>query len=333
MKDEKAQQESFVRSNIRRGLRNRQLYVFLSCVLLSTIFWLLITLSESSSARISTRLVYTGLPSDKVLVDSLPLRATVKVSGNGFDLLGLRIREPGLQLQVNVAKLRLRMKNDKEYYILPNQKLSYFSDQWNRNIRMTDIDPDSILFRFDERTSRKVPVVLDTRMTFRKQFQMKDTPMLTPDSVTISGPAVLVKQVERVFTQPVEADDVHEDFSGTLTLVKDSVTRMCDLSHDRIKVQIPVESFTEDTRMVPVHVVNLPDSVRLRIFPEEVKVIYNVGLSHFDEVKSGDFFAEIDVAGVMLTQVRTLKVTLSRAPSYLSSIRLEPQKVEFLIRK
>ncbi|MCB0396083.1 MAG: hypothetical protein KDD36_05495 [Flavobacteriales bacterium] len=317
----------------KKGRLNRQMYVFVSCLLLSALFWLLITLSNNFTTRLTVGLTYEGLPEDKVLVNKLPDRAEMEVYGNGFDLLGMVMRGSLLKMNIDLGRMRAGRDERGHMYILTNANLTYFSYLLGDQVRVSDVKPDSLRLRYDVRISKKVPIRFNGNIRFRKQFQLKDELIIQPDSIVISGPNVVIAGITEMLTEKLMLDDVHETYSHVLSVHVDSVNGTYEVSQRQVKVEIPVESFTEDSRMVAVRSQQKADSVNLRLFPDSIRVTYLVGLSHMDEIRSEDFEAIVDLGTQALTENKTLKVTLEKSPDFIRSVRIQPARVEFLIRK
>jgi len=105
------------------------------------------------------------------------------------------------------------------------------------------------------------------------------------------------------------------------------------MSARKVHVTIPVEQFTEAEFRVPVRVVNSPDSVNVRIFPDVVTVRCMVAVSDYKKIKEVPFDAVIDLSDADLNSQVKLPVSLRKIPPFISSLRVNPANVDYLIER
>ena len=67
-----------------------------------------------------------------------------------------------------------------------------------------------------------------------------------------------------------------------------------------------------------------------KLFPSEIKLLFNVGLSRFDKIKESDFGVSVDYNSIV-ADVNSLVVTIYKQPEFVQNIRINPERVEFLI--
>jgi len=59
-------------------------------------------------------------------------------------------------------------------------------------------------------------------------------------------------------------------------------------------------------------------------------VLFTVGLSRFENIKSSDFGASVDFNSIV-KDANNLNITLYKKPEFIQGVRFNPEKVEFLI--
>ena len=130
-------------------------------------------------------------------------------------------------------------------------------------------------------------------------------------------------------TKKVEINDLTQNFQEFVAIQRyDNV----DYSEEKVKISIMIEKFTEGNLKVPLKVKNVPDSLILRTFPDEISVSYFVALSDYDKVLPQFFDAEVDYNNININNNK-VKVNVTNWPDYIRSLRFYPQAVEYLIER
>ena len=95
-------------------------------------------------------------------------------------------------------------------------------------------------------------------------------------------------------------------------------------------MSIFVEMFTEKEMQLPLTIINQPENATIRTFPAFINVRFNVGLSHFKQIKSDDLKAVFDYNEIS-KGINKQKVKIVNQASYISNLRHSPEEVEYLI--
>ncbi len=110
--------------------------------------------------------------------------------------------------------------------------------------------------------------------------------MAEPDTVVITGPRRILDTLGSVRTKTVKMRGVRETITRSISLV---VPDKCTLSAKKVQITIPVEQFTEAEVKVPVRLINCPDSIYLRIFPDVVTVRALVAVGDYKKFEQVPF--------------------------------------------
>jgi len=313
-------------------LADRRLMIFLFFVVLSTIFWLLNQLEEEYETKISLPVRYTDFPSDKILVNDLPEYFDLTVKAHGFKLLEYKISNKFLPYSINVNSLTLRIHSESDYvklYALTRLIKDDVEKKLSSELQIISIKPDTLYFNFAERIFKKVPVVSQLNAVPATQYMIQDKIFFNPDSITISGANPIIDTIHQVYTEKKDLLDLDSEFNKEIQLQK---IKNVDFSEDEIDVTIKVEKFTEGTQNIKLNVINVPDSIVLRTFPNRVSVSYFVALSHYDKVLPQLFEAIVDYNKIE-SQNNKLDVQIVNQPDYIKSLRYSPRSVEYIIEK
>ncbi len=320
-------------NNLKAAKYKKEVGVFIIFLIISAIFWFLNELENSYVTRINYPVQYSQFPEDKVTVGELPSSLELKVRGQGFQLLEyklLRNLNP-LTLQVSTYNLNPKSHPNSLLYHLPTSNIQpRVSQQLGSSIKILEIAPDTLFFEFTERTSKKVPVEANIKYSFGKQMMLKDNVSIDPDSVELSGPQSVLDTIRSIKTKYKEFSDLTSTIETTVILRK--IHEQVEYSTRGIKLQIPVEQYTEGSLKKEIVVRNRPDSVIVRTFPSAVNITYLVGLSNYEKVIPELFRVYVDYEDIR-NNSEHLKVVVDKAPEYLKSYSYTPQRVDYIIER
>ncbi len=166
-------------------------------------------------------------------------------------------------------------------------------------------------------------------MKFEPQFRLGGDVVLKPDSVWVIGAKAVIDGVRQLETELLEFKKLNESKTKRIDLVK---VEGLSFVQKKVEVKLPVEQFTEAQKQVSLKVVNVPDSVFLRLFPHEIKLSYLVGLKDYESISNEQFELEADYSK-MDTVRNKLQVYLKNSPLNVSNVSFYPKEVGYLIEK
>jgi YbbR domain-containing protein len=100
-----------------------------------------------------------------------------------------------------------------------------------------------------------------------------------------------------------------------------------------VQVRIPVDEFTEKTVEVPVKLLNNHSFYNVKLFPEKVSITFTTSLRRYAEMDDDFFEASADLSLWQQRGYTSLPIKLTRQPEYCKIVKIEPQSVDFIIRK
>lgn len=320
-------------SGLREKLLNREVAVFGFFLLLSFFLWFLNTLSKDMTGRIVFPARYVNLTDNRALVNELPERIILTVTGPGYSILKNRLSGNKPPLPVDLARVNHKITRDDsryEFYILTYGLREDFSRKLRDDFEILSVEPDTIFFEFDRIARKKVPVNPSVEVSTMKQYMVYGRIKCQPDSVEISGPRAIVDTITEVVTKPEKLLQVNKNM--TLNMNIESIKKV-NISHKKIEVTIPVEQFTEAVKEVPVMLLNVPDSGTIRLFPDKVKVYCNVAMRDYNSLLESPIEAISDLRGVNIRVTEKLNITLRNVPDYATMVRHNPKEVEYIFEK
>ncbi len=293
--------------------------ILMFCIGIALIFWLLVKLSQSFKTTGDFGISYT-LPKGKTFIEPPLYTVIATLEGKGWDLISNHFTNKNSSINFNLTELPTQTFHssliiDKIQKIIP------------ANIEAGDINTDYIYLQIENRAEKKVPVRLNTELEFAPRFHLIDSIFLHIDSLIVSGPFSIIEDLEEWQTEILVLKDIQAGGTHIAVLVQPSNSQL-SLSVNEIAIDLKVEEFTEKDVFVPVMVKNAPDS--LKIFPENIKMSFTVGLSNYNLIKGSEFTAEVDLKDIPLnTEKNTIPVLITRQPSYIKGLIFRPKSVEF----
>lgn len=317
---------------INKLLGNRDFYIFLGFLCLSTLFWFINALRGEYVTSLSCPVSFVNVPDNLVILDGSSQKVEAKVKATGFNILRQKLSSRFVPLELDVSNMRLTQKEGKSMaFLLSRTEMGEIRSRLLLGMDLVDLQPDTIFLHVDQFATRKVPVGFKGELAFEQQFILADDIGFRPDSVTVSGPLSAIDTISAIYIKPLIAEKLAGDFEKEVELERLS---NIDMSHRKVVVDIKVERFSEKTISVPVSVEGLPDSLLLKTFPTSVQLTFRAGLSKFDKISSGDFSAIVDATEVLqLERPKRLRVRISRTPKGIVTYNYDPLFVEYVLER
>ena len=311
---------------------NKRVVIYLVCVGIATIFWLLNMLGKEYTTDLELRVKYGNLPKNKVLVNELPKKITLHVNAYGFTLLRHKLNLSFSPLLFNITDItRNAMESGKRtgYIVLANQYISEISSQLSSDVKVLGIKPDTIRFSLDKIIQKKVKVYPNVNIEVKQQYQVSGQMRIKPDSVLVSGPRFMVDTLKRVFTEYR-----HYKFVSKLIQEKVRLATINDIefAQNQVQLTVPVEEYTESQMLIPIFVENAPDSIHLKLFPNRVKATFIVGLGSYSEITPSNFRMVVSWND-RKPEGSMLKVQIRKVSPFVKSVKITPEEVEYLIER
>ena len=311
----------------RKPASRKRILLFSVFLLISAAIWFLNALGKNYTSEIAYPLVYSDFPEDKVFVGQLPEHLDLQINAHGYALLRYKMFRKPEPISFSVSSFIMRSVVDSSSaYLLTRYMRDQIARQLPGELQLLEIKPDTLQFRFADRVTRKLEIRPDFSFTIDKQFTIKDKILLTPDSVEVSGPDLILDTLNFVMTEHLELGELTRDYKDKVRLSKHA-----DLVYDvsRVSCTIELERFTELQVSVPIEVLNLPDSIMLQTFPSAVTLSCKVGLSNYDRIENYPFRAVVDFEKIE-ERVPALNVSIQNPPEYLLGYEYHPKTVEYL---
>lgn len=300
-------------------------FVFLVCTVLAGTFWLIKAMQDEYITKVEFPITYQSFPKNKILKDSLPEKAELKLQSEGWELLKLQLSKRPFPLVVDLSDPSI------EHQIQLTENSFFRKDKVPEGLKILSISPDTLSIRFGQAVEKQLPVKLNGNFSYAANHNLADSIQVVPAEILVSGPKSYLAEMDYVETVEFDYKNIKEKRIEKTALRKPSKP-FVSYRKNAVRIIIPAETLTEKTLKVPVECRNPYYQNRLTIIPKKVKVSFQTPLSRYKAIKSDDF--QIKVSGRLADQAQKpdkLPVALTKKPDFIYNLRPNPRKVDYLI--
>jgi YbbR domain-containing protein len=320
---------SLFKSNFHRIKTGKKQHVFFLFIVLSSFFWLFTKFSNEHVTEFAYPFSYVNLPPSKLLQNSPKTAISLRVKGTGFKLLMERFSERRLTLNAQKAMLQEGYR----HYILPKNQISQLGTQLRKGLVLQAVLCDSLFFELGVNKQKKVPVQADVNLHFKSGYHVLGAVDIFPDSIQVKGPEIQVDQIDFVQMEPLTLEAVFEDVAREVSLQFPEKLDKLTYSIDKVTLRGKVEKFTEGVFEIPFEIEGLPKGARITTYPKTVRVVFQVGLSNYNKVVKTDFQVRCNYALSKDRPYHYLRPKLVKKPSWVSNVKIVPERIEYLIQQ
>lgn len=311
----------------RKAHNTNKLKTFLVFLFVACIIWVLTKFSKDYTATVPASLHYTNLPENSVLGDNNLSEVNFDLTANGFEFLKHQLKTPLIEIDVAT----FYSEEIKTAIIPKNELIRIISAQLNNEKAVANLSIDELNVSLDLLVTKMVPVVVDSRISFKEGFRATNGYQLKPDSVSVSGAKLLLDTLKQISTEPITLDglDISKELDVALVL---EGTEDVILRPERVSLNISVEEFTQKTVSVEITLLNVPSDTTLKIIPERVDISFDVSVARFNSITAEDFTIVCDF-NERNSEENFMTAKLSSKPTDIFNVELNERKIDYLIFK
>ena len=265
-------------------------------------------------------------PPDSLLFEKAsPENVKVRLSANGFQFLYFNIGKK--KVQIDLSQVRRRAGT---YYVARENYQGQIERQLPRNMSLLELEADTLYLAFEKIFTKTVKVVPNLNLELASNHLLEGELEIDPPTIDINGPGDEIYQVEEVYTVSQDLTDLSEDFNITVEL-----SRLADLSNttyseNTVRIAGKVYRFSEQLIDIPVKVINLPEGVEVRTFPNTISALCKARIDLLKSLRPQDFELVADFAKAEEGR-QELEVKLLSKPEGVYDAKLQENKVEFIL--
>ncbi len=312
---------------IRKVLKKRKVKLFLVFLLCATVAWFINKLSDTYRSTVVFDIDYVNAPANLLLMDASHDKINIKLEGLGFQFFGLGLRNK--KLQIDLATIE---KRDGKFFIPQKMYRKQIEKQLFSTMKLLEIEEDALYFDFQQLVSKKVPIKPNVQFDFAQNYMLDGSIAVKPDSITINGPQSEIDTISSITATKIVLNNLSDDFSEKASIIKWEALENTSFSSTAVLVSGAVSKFSEKQLTVKIVPVNLPDSVSVKMFPEEVGILCKGTLEALKEISPTDFTVLADYENLKST-TKKIPLKLHKTPQQLYSAILQESEVEYILER
>ncbi len=311
----------------------RKLTVFLICLALSLLSWILISLGKNYNTTLIVPVKYTNFPENKTLLNDVPVKIAVSVSGSGYDLLQFDEKLTQDTLLVNLDNLKVGVYGAYQRGYLDQAVIGKdLQERLKGALALNRVLSDSIVFVFDLKVARMLPVKARASFQVKQGFVQIDSIQVEPSEVEVFGALSILDTMQAIYTEPVVLGELNKTRSIKAGLSSPFIGKDADTSVDSVKVVVSIDQLTERSFMLAPELLNVPDSFELLTFPNSIEATVQIPLSKYDQISPEDIHLQVDYRD-MEEGYMVLPITIDKWPVFSEKVSIKPEKVEIVLSR
>ena len=311
--------KNFLLSNI-----NKQFMTFLFFVLLSAVFWGILTFNEGYEKEVKIPVRIVNIPKNVMLTSATVDTVRAIVRDQGWVLLNYLYGEYDPTIKID---FKTYDKGNGKGSV-PNADLKRAIEQsLESSSKVSSVKPEKLEFFYNNGERKRVPIHWNGRVIPEQLYFISHVDY-RPDSVEVFASRQKLDSIRLIYTEPLN----YVGFRDTLLV-------HCKLSHpadvkvvpEHVSVVFHTDVLTEESIDVPIKCINLPEGKMLRTFPAKVKVNFVAGISQIRELSPDEFAVIADYLEIEQKGSDKCNIYLKTVPPGISRATLSVKQVDYLI--
>ena len=303
--------------------KSRSFLIFLA---LSFIFWLITKFSNQYTEVLPLEVSFIKHPVGVVPTSDTTSEIQLTLTASGFQLFFYKLL--GTELILDSKK---GVFNDGIATLPLEFSFQEIQDQLFGSITINSIFPNTVNFKYTQLSNKRLAVVLQKSLDLSAGFGIAEPLRFTPDSIDVTGASTVLDTLKGVYLNTKQKSKINKSFTDIFELIN-PLKNQLKFSESTVTLNAVIDRFSETSLKVPIRLINVPDSIALKLFPADVEVVFSASLSRIKTIDLNDFVISSDFNTLKKEDLK-INLQLLQAPDLLQNIRWNPKEVEYLIRK
>lgn len=303
----------------------KKVFIAFLCGCIAILLWLSVTLSRTYRVNIAIpyKLIYPE--TSYLILDPKHQNLSLEIEGSGFDVFRqLFFRKQDtfnipLELSMGVFQANL------------TEQLDYFKSKFPPKITPIAITPNKVAYTPQQVGRKQVPLVFRSNIDLFPYYGFIVEPQTIPDSIWIYGTNSRLERINEWETQCFSLNNVVSNFQEKVALAHNPYPDL-NIENRDVLAQGVIGKYTEEVIERNITVVNIPDSLKLHLVPNTVKVYYRTPLAKYEQIKPDNFEVIIDYQRIGEDVTNATPEVFSR-DNKVRNIRVVPQRIYTGVRK
>ena len=303
--------------------KSRSFLIFLG---LSFFFWIITKFSNQYTEALNFEIGIDDLPAEVIPLSKDTSEVQVTLSASGFQLIFFKIFIGKLMVNADKGNFENGIAT-----IPLDFSINEIQNQLFGETEIRSFFPNTISFDYSRLDTKRIPVKLPLELDVVAGFGVSETPLITPDSISVIGSSKILDTLKAVYLNPILFSKVTESFENEFELFNPDSSQL-EFSESLVNLKVVIDRFSEKTLNVPIRITNVPDSIALKLFPSSIKITFSASLTDIKSINPSDFVFTCDYNSIK-KGVEGLPIYFKEQPEHIQNIRWSPKQVEYLIRK
>ncbi|MCI5507115.1 MAG: YbbR-like domain-containing protein [Prevotella sp.] len=306
-------------------LVNKEFLIFLFFLLLSGIFWLLMTLNETYEMEFKIPVKVVNIPKNVVLTSDETDTAKVTLRDKGLVLLSYEYGDALRTININ---FKTYAKSGNSFVFPPSEIQRMLYPQLSASTKISAVKGDRIEYFYNYGECKKVPVVWSGHVVPEEVYFISQVEYY-PDSVTVYATREKLDSITYIHTEQLN----YTGFRDTLTVnCRPKAMKGIKVLPENLKIMFITDVLTEESiANIPIVGINMPEGKVLRTFPSKVTVNFVTGVRKFKTLSPKDFSVIVDYNEIKSHPSDKCVLYLRGVPHGVSRASLNIQQVDYLI--
>lgn len=289
------------------------------CLLAATTFWVLNALNKRYTTKINYPIEFlVDNPDAVVVVEELPSKVEIDVSGGGWNLLRKT-------LWFNVSPLTIPLNNPTQVKYIPGSSLVPLISEQLSEISLNYVITDTLKIDIEAKISKTAYVRIDSAgIGLAPSYRIVSEIEISPDTVTFVGPSSLINQLADTVYLALP-NDITADFDEGIG-INGTGSDLISHTPQEVNVRFDVASFLRQTTVVDVAPINFPPDSSVILLDQKVEVIYTVQEEMAGAINEGDFKVLADFNEFNRAD-STIEPLLESFPDFIIELKINPEEL------
>lgn len=302
--------------------RGRNVILYIMCLLVASIFWLILTLDQEVEYDYELAVQLKNVPDSVEVISDVPPAINVLLKGKGNQFFKYHfVKLPQFEIDY-----RQYARNNNSISMSRSKIDSRLRDMFGQNVDVLAVNPDSIRIVYTTLDGVKLPVKNKISATADNQSVLSGNITLDVDTVTVYFVGALPDKLTYVETEEVVFTSVKDTLVKTVKLKPIPGIKIVP---NQVRATIPAEILMSKTENISVRAQNMPENMSVSTFPQNVKLSYLVPMSKYNNRL--DVNAYVDYNDFSRRPSSKAKLYLTPMPNTYRFVSLSLDSVGYVI--
>ena len=277
-------------------------------LLLGFTFWYAVARDSGVEFAFSIPFELRDVPEGLEVVEESVQQVDVRLRGPAEILRSISAQDLSVAVDLSEAEPGERIA-----YLTPEDVVVPFG------ARVMRVTPSSLKIELDRTMERTINVIPRILGAPAEGFELQHI-TLSPQVVTVVGPASQVRGLEQVTTEPVSADGLRQPFSRAVRLELHPLVRL--ESGTSIELTLDVREDLLRKGLAGVEVMTRPEAMNARLEPKTVRVVVEGPRSLIEQLRAEDLEVEVRLDGLGAGRHKVVPIVHVIRPDELAAVHI-----------